>query len=223
LSAKIEEWWASVPPPFPQQEDALSFFITPDFYKINYNYAVLQLYRIHITDSKGAPDDMFLKCLRAAKSSCHSFRRQFFGKQLTYTWAAVHELFLAGITYIYCLWMSPAARAVSRQDEASSTCTDCTMILVILAERWKEVAPFRDVFEALASRTMTMLADVQQGKVVDSIALAQGQTAYPEDLPQWMEGITHAGMSSGTDWLLSELIDDFSVPEPLSPEGGQTG
>ncbi|KAJ5179206.1 hypothetical protein N7492_002416 [Penicillium capsulatum] len=211
LSIELERWKASSPPPMiPPEGGALSYFVTPDWYDANYNYALLQLYRVQITDSEDpAPDEIFLKCLDAAKAICHSYRRQFFGKPITYTWSALHELFLAGLTYLYCLWTSPTAREVSRHDQVSSTCTDCTMVLVILAERWPEATPYRDIFEALASRTMTMMADLQQGKQMASTALVPSHTTYPEDLPQWVAGISDAGISTGVDWLLNELIDEF--------------
>ncbi|KAH7159549.1 fungal-specific transcription factor domain-containing protein [Dactylonectria estremocensis] len=225
LLMELKEWQTSNPPPIvPPAGGGLSIFMTPDWYQINYNYAILQLYRVEITDSKEpASDDVFVICLEAAKSTCHSYRRQFFGKPTTYTWAALHELFLAGLTYLYCLWTSPAAREASRHDQVSSACTDCTMVLVILAERWSDAAPYRDIFEALASRTMTMMADTQQGKEIASTALVPGQDYYPEDLPQWMEGITDTGISLGVDLLLSGLIDDFPSREQYDYGDGGWG
>lgn len=215
LSIELEKWQASRPPPMvPPEDGALSFFVTADWYETNYNYAVLHLYRTQITDSKDVvPDEVFLKCLDAAKRTCHCFRRQYFGKPMAYTWGALHELFLAGLTYLYCLWMSPAARQVSRHDQVSSTCTDCTMVLVILAERWRDAAPFRDIFEALASRTMTMMTDLEQGKQIASTALIPGQDICPEGLSQWVAGISDTDISIGVDWLLSELIDEFPTQE----------
>jgi hypothetical protein len=98
--------------------------------KANYNYAILQLYRILITNSTdSAPDEIIMKCLNAAKTICQSFRRQHFGKPKTYTWGALNELFLVGLTYLYCMWVSPTARELTRNDEVSSACTDCTMVL----------------------------------------------------------------------------------------------
>ena len=222
LSNELDNWWTSGPQPMvPPKEGALSFFRTPDFYDTNYYLAILHLYRVQITDRKtSAPDEIFLKCLDASRNICRCFRRQLVGKQTAFTWSAVHELFLAGLTYVYCLWTSPATREVSRHDQVSSTCTDCTMVLVILAERWTEGAPYRDIFEVLASRTMTMLADVQQGKSVGPTALVQGHEAYPEELPQWMAGINDTGYSVGADWLLSGLIAEFPTPEQLASSGG---
>lgn len=211
LSAALERWWAETPPTRPPlKERAYSFFMTEDFYKVSYNHALMQLYRVHITDREtAAPDEIFLKCLRAAMNTCHGFRRQFLGKPTAFTWSAMHEIFLAGLTYIYCLWTSPACREASRHDQVSSTCTDCTVVLVVLGERWAGAAPFRDVFEVLANRTMTMMADVQQGKQIQPAPLHRGQEACPPDLEQWIAGVSNnTGWMSGADWLLNELIED---------------
>ncbi|KAM3498927.1 hypothetical protein MY10362_007789 [Beauveria mimosiformis] len=119
LSTALGAWWAETPPPRALPEGgALSFFMTPDFYNVGYNYALLQLYRVQIADRKTvAPDEIFIKCLHAARNTCHGFRRQFVGKPTAYTWSAVHELFLAGLTYIYCLWASSACQRVYRYDQ----------------------------------------------------------------------------------------------------------
>lgn len=139
LLIELEKWRASTPPPMkPPPDGILSFFTTTDWNEVSYNYAILQIYRIQIADGRNpASDEMFLTCLNAAKNICHGFHRQYFGKPTTYTWSALHEMFLAGLTYIYCLWTSPAAREASRHDHVSRTCMDCTMFLVILAERWQ--------------------------------------------------------------------------------------
>ena len=211
LSNELEEWQASRPSlMIAPNGGALSFFVTADWYETNYNYATLHLYRTQITDSKDAvPDEVFLKCLDASQRTCHCFRRQYLGKPMAYTWSALHELFLAGLTYLYCLWMSPAAQQATRPDQVSSTCTDCTMVLVILAERWSDAAPFRDIFEAFASRTMTMLY-LEQHKQAPSTELNTAQDISPEGLTQWMAGISDVSMSSGVDLLLNDLIDEFS-------------
>lgn len=214
LSAELDQLQASAPPPIKAGPGgALSLFMTPDWYQINHDYVTLQLYRFQLTDSKNPPpDNVVTKCMHAAKSICNGFRRQFIGKPTTYTWAVLHELFLSGLTYLYCLWTSPMARETTRQDQVSSTCTDCTMILVILAERWTDAAPYRDVFEALANRTMTMLADKQQGKEVAPDWLVTEEDQYSASFPQWMAGIADSEISLGLDLILNDLIND--VPPP---------
>ncbi|KAL2416860.1 hypothetical protein ABEF95_008753 [Exophiala dermatitidis] len=205
LRADLESWRAAVPPTMPRPIEAqpLVLFGTQDWFEMEYNYAILQLYRVQIignhhrpqhphftttsttsTTSATAPpttaagtatgpnadadadadaDGIFLSCLRAAERTCHIYRRHFLGRPTNYTWAALHELFLAGLTYLHCLWTSPAARAVTRQGQVSNTCTDCTIVLVIIAERWSAAAPYRDIFDALANLTMTMMDEKAGG------------------------------------------------------------
>lgn len=211
LSQALDNWWAETPPPRPLPPGgALSCFMTPDFYNISYDHAILQLYRLRIADRKAlAPDDVFLKCLHAARDMCLGFRRQFLGTRTAFTWSAIHETFLAGLTYIYCLWTSPACRETSRNDEVSSTCTACTVVLVVLGERWAGAAPFRDIFEVLSSRTMTMLADAQQGKEVQPAPLDVRQEPCLPDLEQWIADVSEMGSMSGADWLLNGLTEDY--------------
>ncbi|KAL4865039.1 fungal-specific transcription factor domain-containing protein [Aspergillus spectabilis] len=163
LRSEIENWRSSMPTT-PCPREALSLFSTPDWFDLEYNYTILQLYRVQITDHQAtAPDSVFFDCLQAAESICHSYRRQFLGKSMSYTWTALHELFLAGLTYLHCLWASPAARRAYRQGEVSSTCTDCTIVLVIMAERWDAAAAYRDIFRMLANRTMMMMDERADG------------------------------------------------------------
>ncbi|KIV87382.1 hypothetical protein PV11_02932 [Exophiala sideris] len=180
---------------------------------MEYNYTLLQLYRVHIVSGQeGATDSIFLDCLRASERICHSYRRQFLGKPTSYTWSALHELFLAGLTYLHCLWTSPAARKASRQGQVSSTCTDCTIVLVIMAERWDTAAPYRDIFEALANRTITMMDENGHGEWTPPGAAAAQQSndsssSGSGDLMQWMSSIADTGgMSEGLDELLTSLI-----------------
>jgi hypothetical protein len=160
LRSEIEDWRASTPPLKPLMGEELSLFVTAESFDMDYNYSILQLYGLQIIDSTGgATECIFLECMRAAESICHSYRRQFFKKPTAYTWAALHELFLAGLTYLHCLWTSPAARETTVQYLVSNTCTDCIIVLVLMVERWDTVASYRDIFEALSRHTMSMMAN----------------------------------------------------------------
>ncbi|KAL4812036.1 fungal-specific transcription factor domain-containing protein [Aspergillus spinulosporus] len=224
LREALRTWNASIPsaPITPPAIGALSFFTTPDWYQCSYNYTLLQLYRLQITDVKAlAPLDIILECIHAAESSCRCFRRQFIGKPTTYTWSALHELFIAGLTYLYCLWISPAVRELMRPDRVSSACTDCIMVLVAIAEQWKDAAPYRDVFEALSNHTMTIMTNWQEANALQTATgtasvqtPARHDTILPECLLEWMTGISQgSGISTGVDRLLNGFFDDFVFPD----------
>ncbi|RFU28297.1 hypothetical protein B7463_g8032, partial [Scytalidium lignicola] len=220
LRSKIEDWRASTPPLKPLMGEELSLFVTAESFDMDYNYSILQLYRLQIIDSTGgATDGIFLECMRAAESLCHSYRRQFFKKPTTYTWAALHELFLAGLTYLHCLWTSPAARGATQQHLVSNTCTDCTIVLVLMAERWVTAAPYRDIFEALSRHTMSMMANKSDEQSTLPSVLTQHDNPDAGHLAQWIACIADEGMSEGYNGLLTSWVDDLPLQEQNSEAG----
>ncbi|KAJ4303518.1 hypothetical protein N0V90_002414 [Kalmusia sp. IMI 367209] len=219
LRTELEDWRALTPPVVPQSGQTLSLFATPDWFDLEYSYSILQLYRAQLVDARGdRSDEVFIDCIKAAECICHGYRRQFLSKPTNCTWAAVHELFLAGLTYLHCLWASPTVRNANSHSQVRSTCTDCTIVLVLMAERWDAAATFRDVFEALASHTMSMMDDKAQGKWTmskDSSLLGGTST---EDLSQWRLEIATEGVSEGLDGLLASFMSESPPCEYDTPQ-----
>ncbi|KAL3482220.1 putative transcriptional activator protein acu-15 [Aspergillus californicus] len=215
LRAEIESWRAGIPTT-PCPSEALSLFSTSDWFDLEYNYTILQLYRVQIIDRQSSTSDIvFFDCLRAAEGICHSYRRQLLGKPMSYTWTALHELFLAGLTYLHCLWTFPGARQAYRQGQVSSTCTDCTVVLVIIAERWEAAAPYRDIFGTLASRTMMMMDDKADGNWAlpigsnepeDGDVSNNGENGNEGELMGWVTRVTDNGMSEGFNSLFTSFV-----------------
>ncbi|KFX99698.1 hypothetical protein V497_01539 [Pseudogymnoascus sp. VKM F-4516 (FW-969)] len=214
LRAELEDWIVSAPPTPPHASDALSIFACRDWFDNNYNYSILLLYRGQLTDSKGAADDVFMECLQASENICRGYRRQYIGRSVNYTWGTLHCLFMAGLTYLHCLWASAAVREMVRHDSLSSTCSDCTIVLVVMAERWKDAAPYRDIFEALASSTRTMMVNKNHEQWIEPASLTLLDSLDQEDLSQWMADINDISMSDGIDTLLTGLVGDFIQQAP---------
>jgi hypothetical protein len=209
IRTELEEWLASAPPIAPRTGDALSIFASRDWYDVNYNYCILLIYRGQLTDNSVVSEKVFMECLKAAENICQGYRRQYIGKSVNYTWGALHFLFMAGLTYLHCLWTSPAARKAVRYDKLSNTCTDCTIVLVVMAERWEGAAPYLEIFEALASRTTTMMVDESHERCTPPNPSTISDDVDSVNLTQWMADISNTGMSDGVDSLLSGLIGDF--------------
>lgn len=211
IRADIEKWRSELPPTPPHHaaNEELVLFTTADWYDLEYNYTILQLYRAQIVDHRTeTADEVFLDCMSAAESICRCYRRQFLGKPTSCTWAALHELFLAGLTYLHCLWTSPAAREAAGHGKAHSTCNDCTIALVIMAERWDVVAPYREIFMALASRTMSMMGDKTDDNGSKTVDSADSQDWVEENWTEWMKIVAEAGMLRGFNGLLTGLTSN---------------
>lgn len=162
LRQQIEQWKSTLPALLPPSGPALSLFMTSDWSSLVYNQALLHLYRPQLTSSgqnEASSPDAWMTCARAASEVCSAFRRQYLKKQTTFTWGAVHELFLAGLTFVYCVRRSDLVRSRLGSDYMNKTCTDCTIAFVILAERSKDALPYRDLFEALSTSTMNFISE----------------------------------------------------------------
>lgn len=209
IRAEIEIWRAEIPPTPSHANEELVLFTTEDWYDLEYNYTILQLYRAQIIDHRAeTTDGAFLDCVKAAESICQSYRRQFVGKRQSCTWTALHELFLAGLTYLHCLWTSSAAQEACGYGKANATCNDCIITLVVMAERWDAAAPYREIFIALANRTMSMMSE----RIVESASrnmISVGPENHDkEDVTEWMRIVADAGVLQGYNGLLTGLTRD---------------
>ncbi|WYZ36220.1 hypothetical protein EsH8_XI_000103 [Colletotrichum jinshuiense] len=202
-------------PPEPRQIGVrLMVFASIEDYKLTYNETVLLLHRRHLIGKEIIQDDVFLECAQVASSMCQQCKRLYVGKPINYSWSTLHVIFLSGLTYLHCLWASAAVRQAVRIDGISSTLTTCTMLLAIMAERWEGAAPYRNLFEALSSRTMAMIAERNQED--RSVALptpSDSGNANVEDLTQWVSQIADTGMPDAYGSLLSSIVGDFSTEE----------
>lgn len=209
LRTELETWISSIPPIPIRTGAALSIFGSREWYDLNYSETIILLNRDQLTKGDGAEDHVFLESARAAENICHGYRQQYIGKRVNYTWGTLHVLFSAGLTYLHCLWTSSAVRHAVRQHGMTTTLTDCLMILVVMAERWKNVGAYRDIFEALSSRTMSMTMEENRDLQTFPTSSTTSHHADPDDLNQWMADISEVGMSGGIDRLLDGLVGDY--------------
>ena len=175
------------------------------------------LYRGQITNSNHAAETVVIECLNAAEDICHGYRRLYVGnreKPVNYTWGSLHVLFTAGLTYLHCLWNFPNVRDGVRHENMINTCMDCTRVLVVMSQRWDSVAPYHDIFEALSTRTISMMLDKNQAQQTDLHPTMVSNGLDADDLTEWMSGINDVGMSEGVDTILNGLIGDFESREP---------
>lgn len=120
LRDELETLHSTLQRPVPFHADTLSMFISDWWYEFCYHYTILYLYRGQLTDpSMGATERAFFESMKAASELCHGIRGVVLNRRTTFTWGALHTVFIAGLTYPHCLWASPAVREATRQDMVS--------------------------------------------------------------------------------------------------------
>ncbi|VTT82063.1 unnamed protein product, partial [Fusarium fujikuroi] len=198
LRVDLDTWLASAPEARGHVSDDLSIFAKRAWSQLR--------------EYKECLNKVFEDCIEASRNICQTYRRLYIGTSIRYTWGTLHCLFLAGLTYLHCLWTSPAAWESIRPEDVSKTCTDCTMVLVAVAEGWQAAAPYRDTFEALASRVIAKLFR-KNCTVQPSWPPSEAQTRdqIPDTWGHWMNDMANAGVLEGVDGLLEGFIGDFTT------------
>ena len=129
IDQRLYEWKESVPDP---SETGVGFSV--NFLELNYWQAVIMLYRQSLsvpaplanelsptedvaspssvtTEEKEDEDLVFLKCAEAGQKTLKLYRQLHRLRLVNYTYLATHHLFMAGISFLYAVWHSPAVRA----------------------------------------------------------------------------------------------------------------
>lgn len=88
------------------------------------------------------------------------------------------------------------------------------MLLVVMAERWKSAAPYRDAFETLSNRTAKMMVDSEREQWMLPTPSSAADDRGPGGMTQWVADISEVGMSEGIDRLLNGLLDDSMLQQP---------
>ncbi|KPI37990.1 uncharacterized protein AB675_3167 [Cyphellophora attinorum] len=83
-----------------------------------------------------------------------------------------------------------------------------------MAERWDGVGPYRDLFEALASRTMTMLVEREPGTGGTEEGVGLVETDNDLDWTQWIADIADTGMIAVPRQRQSDLGHSKNTPPP---------
>jgi hypothetical protein len=173
----------------------------------------------------------FVECSVHAREMCLLYRRLYQNATIKFTWGSLHILFLGGLTYLYCLWKSKHVRETARRADVVNTCMACTTVLVIIAERWKTSASYRDIFEALSERTINMICgdgtrpDTTGTPTVASQRFGTDATPTadtPPLVPDWVVGLDDMAIPQESEWLVQELLQGVRDFQPNSLDRGGT-
>ena len=239
MRRELESWYAATPEQsYTAPGGQLSVFSSKEWFSIAYHHTILLIYRRHLivsscgsaaqnsgdrsARSQQAIDSAFTICSNAGRQICLLYRQLYISRSVNYTWGSLHMLFLGGLTYLHTLWASNDVRQATRRDDVYTTCTACTMVLVIMAERWKAAASYRDIFETLTSKTITMMCDTERASwpvaqsntrkqpwVADQPATEQSLKQLP--FQEWVDNVADIGMCEGVQSMLDTFLGERDI------------
>ncbi|KAJ6149552.1 hypothetical protein N7471_000751 [Penicillium samsonianum] len=114
-----------------------------------YNYTILLLHQpTKANVCNGFGDRSVPACVQIAMT----FRTFQKDRQTAQLWPGLLSQVAVGITLLYCFWATPPQHQTIayRSREVPEALRACSTALAILAERWVQAEPLRDVFDVLA-------------------------------------------------------------------------
>jgi hypothetical protein len=210
VKARLQQWLIDRPMAPAQNGSPAVNFGSDNWFHLSYHHAVLLMHRRRLTASTSTSDlildsateDVYLECADSASSICTIYRSFYLQSPAIYAgWGALHVLFVAGLTFLHCLASSQAVRETYRS-QASSVCTSCTIVLVIMAERWPAVQPYRDMFTLLSEKMQSVLVQPAADSAGALMPLLQG-----DHVTDKIQGISALGMCDSVRGLLSDMVD----------------
>lgn len=86
------------------------------------------------------------KCADACGDICQTYKKLHQNIPVGFSLMALHSIFIAGLTLVYCIWLSP-------QDlfniKISNDMNACSIVLYIITERWPGAKKYRDTYESI--------------------------------------------------------------------------
>ncbi|KAH9902335.1 fungal-specific transcription factor domain-containing protein [Xylariomycetidae sp. FL2044] len=107
--------------------------------------------------SKTPVNPKYLKeCATACAGVCGAYKRLHQAMAVGYSIMALQTVFMAGLTLVYCIWISP--------DEIFDITTsngihDCSIVLFVIAERVRSAKKYRNAFEVIRQRVIDQVSD----------------------------------------------------------------
>ncbi|KYG50212.1 hypothetical protein M433DRAFT_139318 [Acidomyces richmondensis BFW] len=158
---QLEKWKNLIPLDAKGQYDRESVaFDGYDYYMVFY-YKCQRLL-LYPLISKPRPKPKYLKaCARVCGGVAQTYKRLHQTLSVGYSLMALQTVFMAGLTLVYCAWISPSDVYSSI---VSNDINACSIVLFVITERWPAARKYRDTFEAVKQIVIDPLSDDQNHK-----------------------------------------------------------
>ncbi|KAJ0380209.1 hypothetical protein COL26b_001321 [Colletotrichum chrysophilum] len=139
---------------------------------------------------------------------------------------ALHSLFIAGLTLVYCLWRD---RSLFSYDALEAT-RACSQSLTIFGEKWPGAVKYRDIFDALSGSLFKTIVNPSSASVsglkplkVDLEAEPGVSPTSPAVSPKTQHEVKEAFMEVDEEapggwqgWrMFNEMVHDDAIPEHM--------
>ncbi|KAK5681097.1 hypothetical protein LTS10_006858 [Elasticomyces elasticus] len=209
---QLEHWRSTIP------KDAKSHVDRESVAFDGYDYYMVFYYKCHRLllyplISRPHPDGRYLKaCAKVCGGVAQSYKRLHQTLSVGYSLMALQTVFMAGLTLVYCAWLSPEDIFNSTVSNDVNAC--CIVLFVrislpsrqhnaaeqlqrrVITERWPAARKYRDAFETVKQIVIDPLSDSQNHQPRRAVStLPSVELPLDEGRQQYDSIVTH--MSGG--------------------------
>lgn len=226
---------------FPYKKDAKTTWETDNWCTISYHNSVLLLLRpvvLEVAEKKKDTPTTTIEWFRiftqSASAICLNYKQLHTKQKLSYTWLAIQCVYVAGVTFLYCIWLDSSLSFLewSRRSIIYDTISACSNILYVLAERWDAAKMFRNSFERISR---AVLASIDEATDLEEKSKEQTVTFNDKENTTFRPGIKKILSPYHQEALDYEIevnephsfhknvaTDGLSFAVPLSPSNGSS-
>lgn len=157
MAVKLETWRNECP----KSKKRMNCNFNLLFIDFNYHHTRLLLYGICPANTSPLTLTSYQIIAESGEQVIRSYYELHEKKSINYTWVAVHNLFMAGTSYLYALYHSPEVRVATSIDDIHFNTTACTNVLSSLVSRCDAAVSCRDTFLLLTAAILKLCYDEQ--------------------------------------------------------------
>lgn len=172
------------------------------FFDLNYYHALLNLYGLLPKNFCLSTED-YLQVLMAARGLIEVYQELLELKLINFTWAAVHNLFMAGSLYLFSIYNCEEVRRVNPILEVKKITSQSLNILNSLVDRCDAALTCRDIFKNL---TMVIIK-IKYNEVV------HGMTAVSREMIGEIDNNANSSLMK-----LVEILNQEKPQPPMNPD-----
>lgn len=143
MSHLLINWYSQIP-----LEEVMNCNFNPVFFRLNFHHTMMMLHNLSPKNYILSDADYDVVC-SSAQGLIKCYYQLFETKLINYTWAAVHNLFMAGSTFLYAIYNSEKVRNKNSSIEVKKITLDCLTVLHSLVDRCDAAFNCCEVFKRL--------------------------------------------------------------------------
>ncbi|VEU19961.1 DEKNAAC100022 [Brettanomyces naardenensis] len=185
ISNRLDVWFESIP----KTKRKMNCDFNYEFFNLNLNHARIMLnglspvhYNLNLEN--------YMELVDASMDMIISYYELYTYKLLNYTWAATHNLFMAGTSFLYSVFNCEEARKSAPLSEVQKVVSYCNLVLASLKDKCDVASQCKDVFEILTAAVIKLRytenivhsSDISKIPSTEQVAMIQPGRHLPENV-----------------------------------------